>query len=134
MHSFADWNIQVFDNGTEQTTEYHVNRTALAFGPRRSEYFVGVFRSDGLHEANEKVTLLELSRKEAEAFPSFLDYVYTGVIDFEVKSITALFSLADYFMVRPLKPHLKVELSKGLSGEDLANLYKDAMALEMESS
>ena len=59
IESFSDWKIEIIvsdnDDGDDRTIEnfvYHVHKTFLAFGPRRSEYFSRLFRGKGKESGN----------------------------------------------------------------------------------
>jgi hypothetical protein len=72
IENFSDWKIEIRvcnnKNECSMIDTYHVHHTALAFGSRRSRYFVNLFhcRVDG------SVTQIELSDKAATYFPDFL--------------------------------------------------------------
>jgi len=135
--NFSDWVIEVVDKESGKTTPYHVHRKDLARGAHKSEYFVGVFRSEGLRESNESVTRLELESRVAKAFVIMLSYLYTGKLDCRSKHIVPLFWLADYFMIEsmqaPLK-ELRVQSLKSKNFKKIITIYKDAESLGHEET
>jgi BTB/POZ domain len=53
---------------------YHVHKYVLATGPRRSEYFVRLFRH-GFAESHNSTSRIELDEIAAKAFPVLLDFL-----------------------------------------------------------
>ena len=43
--SLADWTVQIVVKGSSSVTSYHVHKSVLAVGPRRSNYFASTFAS-----------------------------------------------------------------------------------------
>eukprot|EP00592_Proboscia_alata_P011388 CAMPEP_0194384874 /NCGR_PEP_ID=MMETSP0174-20130528/76697_1 /TAXON_ID=216777 /ORGANISM="Proboscia alata, Strain PI-D3" /LENGTH=762 /DNA_ID=CAMNT_0039172445 /DNA_START=33 /DNA_END=2321 /DNA_ORIENTATION=+ len=92
--------------GTE-TKSYHVHRTQLGVGQRRSEYFARLFRSKRSNPGDATVSRFELQPSAADAFATMLDYIYTipgsplgeGV---NSESAVALRHLATCFGIRSL--------------------------------
>ena len=82
--SFSDWTIEAIEEEIGEpnhgkSTLYHVHRRVLAVGPKKSEYFAKIFKSNG--SANR--TKLKLTKRQATVFPLALDYVY-GDIDLDL--------------------------------------------------
>jgi BTB/POZ domain len=81
----------------------------LAAGPRRSEYFVQLFRNDGnFSETQNSTSRIELSEIAAQAFPVLLDFLYAPphvmkILFITTENATALYSLSKYFDIRPLR-------------------------------
>jgi hypothetical protein len=130
--SFSDWKIVItvaksdanHDNGEGKSTKstcdmeekkvvtYHVHRSLLAFGPRRSEYFVTLFhqQEDGpFTESQDKTSHINLNEMQATAFPELLDHMYsTGAkMSFATKTATTLYSLSKYFGMKRLQNEAK---------------------------
>ena len=91
--------------------QYHVHKNILAVGRKRSEYFVGLFRSqDQLAELIDATSYIELEGSAADAFPVMLDYLYYtdpddvkfGATNITVENVVALRHLAQYFRIREL--------------------------------
>lgn len=135
--NFSDWKVVVVDTESGKETPYHVHRKDLACGVRKSEYFSGVFHSEGLEESKSSVTRLELDNKMAEAFPVMLSYLYTGSLACMSKHIVPLFWLADYFIIEsmnaPLKKAMQDKMQEdGVDG--IVTLYKDAVTLDLRET
>ncbi len=84
--SFSDWTIEVIEE--EETIDqpsaakcsvFHVHRRVLAVGPKKSDYFANIFKSNGSANRSQ----LRLSTKEAAVFPMALDYIYADT-DFDL--------------------------------------------------
>lgn len=48
--SMSDWTIQVTTKGTNRWKNYHVHRSVLAVGPRKSDFFVDIFQKADQYE------------------------------------------------------------------------------------
>lgn len=83
--SFSDWTIEVLEEDitkAQQTSEvsvYHVHRRVLAVGPKKSDYFANIFKSNGSANRSQ----LRLNKKQAAVFPMALDYIYADT-DFDL--------------------------------------------------
>jgi BTB/POZ domain len=93
---------------------YHVHRCVLAFGPRRSDYFLTLLHQQDerailFAESQDKTSRTQLNVLQSKAFPEFLDYMYsTGqAMTFSTDTATALYSLAKYFAVKRLQNEAK---------------------------
>ena len=101
------------------TKVYFVHRAQLAVGPRRSEFFVNVFkriaypsptsgehRDDSSFDKNgswtDHRTVIDLIPKSASCFPIMLDYIYSGNLSIDTTTAVALRQLASSFGVREM--------------------------------
>lgn len=103
--SFSDWTVHVKGKSSEAVgTAYHVHRTMLAIGPRRSQYFVRLTQggASAMGDGIARASTLELEPSSIEAFPVYLDFVYTGALNATTATATALLYLADYLGCRAL--------------------------------
>ena len=91
-------------DGISDLETYHVHKALLGAGERPCEYFKRVFRGGGavMREGASQMSELELDISAAAAFPVFLDFVYTGVLQATTEIATALFHLAEYVRCRAL--------------------------------
>jgi len=98
--SFSDWEIVISCNGGKLKT-FHVHKTSLAKGPRQSQYFAAQFRAC-TRENNDNTSRIDLASSAFNAFPIFLDYMYTGSFMGGVNrdNAVALRHLATYFRVK----------------------------------
>ena len=90
----------LLDGGKLKT--FHVHKTSLAKGPRQSHYFAAQF-CDCTRENNDNTSRIEFASSAFNAFPIFLDYMYTGsFIEGGVNrdNAVALRHLATYFRVK----------------------------------
>lgn len=139
IESFSDWKIEMIcgssdddddDDGSTIET-YHVHRTFLAHGSRRSEYFVRLFRSDERYKENQSNTSrIELdSSFAAQAFPDLLDFVYGSDLNITAETATALHHLGEYFEIRELQ-HKSIEFcEQNMSLDNLHFYYVSAKQL-----
>lgn len=106
--SFSDWTIEVTveDGDADSQHIYHVHRSSLAVGQKKSGYFEALFKSDQFNESSSSTSKLTLPGDAAECFPDFLDFIYShqteckGFICYE--NCLSLDYLADYFGVPEL--------------------------------
>ena len=105
---------------TTTTTTYNVHKAIIGLGPRGSQYFLNMFRTNGmLAETQSSTSRLELEPSAAVAFPIMLDFMYHtdnnmtkasgggfGEKGYDVNATTetavALRHLANYFEVPSL--------------------------------
>jgi len=132
--SLSDWTIIIKTREEEKRDTYHVHKNILAVGPRRSEYFVNVFR---MHQgANESTTTteVELGSAAAMVFPDFLDFMYSteGNLHVETANATGLRHLAQFFGIRLLHKKVMDFILKDLSLTTVTVYYNDVMELRDE--
>lgn len=125
--SFSDWTLKVITTkrgGREATREYHVHRSALAIGPKKSGYFETIFKSNGFKESTDKTSEVNLPEEVAAQIPVLLDFLYcpnkreTALID--RNNWRMLSYLADYFLIPALKDSIKEYVLKDVL--DIKNL------------
>jgi hypothetical protein len=91
--SYSDWTLLISYETTDEnektatkTDEYHLHKGILAVGPRKSEYFARLFKAGGrFAESSSNTSRIILTELEANAFPHFLDYLYS-VDDLEIST------------------------------------------------
>lgn len=105
--SHSDWKIVInVPKKVGGSTTYHVHKTYLSVGPKKSEYFQRLFQTRNIAEFQTQTSKIELHELAAQTFPVFLDYQYnTWNDDLEISSenATVLFYLASYFGVPRLQ-------------------------------
>jgi len=95
--SFSDWTIEVIEEDIigphdGECAVYHVHRRVLAIGPKKSDYFANIFKSNG----STHRTKLRLTKRQAAVFPLALDYIYAHIeFDFNVEMAHALYNLGE---------------------------------------
>ncbi len=97
--SLSDFTIQVFCTRSGRAAWYHVHKHILGVGPRRSEFLLGVFRSNTVSTA--KIALED----EASAYVSkILDYAYCHdlKLDLTTENVMAYRYLARVFKIFPV--------------------------------
>jgi hypothetical protein len=108
--SFSDWQIEILsyeENGDGRGELYFVHKTFLAHGPRRSEYFAGLFQNEErFKESRTSTSQIKLDLLAAKTFPTLLDYMYGADLIFTAETATALHYLAEYFQVKRLLSEL----------------------------
>jgi len=140
--SLSDWTIVVKSReDSEAVDTYHVHKNILAVGPRKSEYFVNVFRMVAAASARATpgepvptATEVELGQAAAKCFPNFLDFLYSteGALDISTATATGLRHLAQFFGVRVLHKKVMDFIQKDLSLATSTTYYRDVCALRDE--
>lgn len=98
--SFSDWTIEITVEASEDIYTFHVHKSYLATGLRKSEYFVRLFsQAKRFSESKTETSKIQLNRMAAEAFPVMLDWVYAVGDNLKVstENATALHFLGEYF-------------------------------------
>jgi hypothetical protein len=124
----ADWTIEV---GCLHSTEYHsypVHESIIAKGPIYCGYFSRFFQSkDILKASGTSIIPIELERRAAELFPSFLDFLYCSP-RFHITSETAvgLRYLAEFFKVPHMQEATWNFIKKDMSLHNIERYLRDA--------
>jgi hypothetical protein len=129
--SFSDWriDIRVCHNGCSTVDSYHVHRTALSFGQRRSGYFSNLF-----HCGDGPVTQIDLSDKAAAYFPDFLDYIYgSRAFYFTTSNAVALCFLAQCFLVVALQQEVDAFIREDIRLNNVGTYLSDAIHFKDEA-
>jgi hypothetical protein len=129
--SFSDWKVEVTRiNGVKDSREgkifetYHVHRCFLGAGPRQSDYFNGVFQANNLEESQSGVSRFDLEESAADAFPAFLDYIYSfNDVDVTTESAVALRHLGNYFGVSCLFNAVSIFIIEQDLNEENVHIY-----------
>jgi len=109
--SHSDWTIETVQMDTPRVVAaYHVHKTYLSLGPKKSIYFERLFNFQGARfdkeseEARVKTSRLELHQLALDAFPVYLDYIYSGddVLAITHENAAGLCWLAQYLQVARL--------------------------------
>lgn len=121
--SFSDWTIEVSvaNRGGDIKSMYHVHRSALGVGPKKSEYCETLFKSGQFSESVDSTSEVKLPEDAATFFPDFLDYLYSHPSEcaclINRENRRALQYLASYFLVPKL-----TEAIHDFVEEDMHNL------------
>lgn len=150
--TFSDWTIEIAaknskqdkaesktnqeENPTEVVTTYHVHKGSLSYGKRSSGYFSKVFQaaeSRNFEEGNTSVSKIKLDPLAADAFPAFLDYMYTErPLQICTENATALRWLGDYFEVTQLRWDARQFILKNISMDNVGIYYQHSTQLHEE--
>lgn len=113
--SFSDWMIEVIRRDTNEKDVYHVHRRVLAVGPKRSEYFVRLFKTDASNKS-----VLELTDSEAEVFPLILDHMYTdSTLQLDAARAYVLYRLAEFLEVTSVLQAVTEFYTKNMNRENV---------------
>lgn len=116
--SWSDWKIEIRRKDSQSIDTYHVHRTHLTSGAETSNYFVALFRSSNNFRESDSTSRIELEDEAAEAFPLFLDFIYSGKLPSQEKMIS-LHYLGSYFGNKSLEKMGRAAVEKHLTVENL---------------
>jgi hypothetical protein len=109
----------------------------LAAGPRKSEYFLRLFKDGGRFAGSSSSTsCINLSSKlEAAVFPALLDYIYSVDHKLEIcrETATALHHLGGCFEMRRLRWDAKQFIEKKMSASSCGTFYEHAKILNKQN-
>mmetsp|Transcript_10001 Transcript_10001/g.28022 ORF Transcript_10001/g.28022 Transcript_10001/m.28022 type:complete len:449 (-) Transcript_10001:304-1650(-) len=143
--SYSDWTIEIITgsgdgddghgDGDEKASrsEYHVHKTTLATGRRKSQYFDGVFSSGmgQFQESESNTSKICLPTEMATAFPDFLDYMYAPFPGASCLlsngNVWKLRSLASYFIVQSLTDATSAFIIEDMRNKDRMGKYLEVM-------
>lgn len=133
VESLSDWSIKVRDRDSKNIEIYHVHKSTLAVGPRKSEYFVNIFGHKNPRSSQRTVTDVILPATAAKTMPELLDFIYS-VRPAKIKSDTAIGMrfLSQFFGVKPLFKHVMNFIQKDLSLATLEFYIRDSTSLQDE--
>ena len=118
--SFSDWTIEVSitDKRNKKMT-YHVHKTTLGLGPKKSDYFEALLKSGQYSESSNSTSVVELPEDTAKYFDVFLDYLYAPLHECAClvnrDNRHALEYLAKYFLVFKLSEDICAFIEKDMS-------------------
>lgn len=99
--SLSDWILLVQNKTSNEIQTYHVHKNFLALGPRKSEYFLGIFKSHD-PDVSPNMTEIELLQSAADVVPDVLDYIYAEKIVFSSKTALGIRFLSQCFGIKVL--------------------------------
>jgi len=130
--SFSDWTIEVsITNKGNSKKTYHVHKTTLGLGPKKSGYFETLLSSGQFSESSNSTSVVELPMEIANYFDVFLDYLYSppseGTVLISRYNRCALQYLAKYFLVSKLQEDIYAFIGKDMNNlehmEDYLNEF-----------
>lgn len=131
-YSFSDWKIKisVLEDGSEiDSRVYHVHKSVLAVGSRRSEYFASTFYNDNCEALNDGTSIIRLEKSAADVFHILLDYLYFPERPLKVsrKNLVPMHYLGSYLEMQQLVTDTKRLLKKDLNIGNCASYYEQAL-------
>ena len=122
--SFSDWTIEVSITNRKSRKTYHVHKTTLGLGPKKSGYFEALLTSGQFSESSNSTSAVELSEDIAKYFDVFLDYLYAPLHEcislINRDNRRALQYLANYFLVSKLSNDIYNFIEQDI--QDLKNM------------
>ena len=127
--NYSDWKISVSQDNTEVEVTYFVHRYILG---AKSTYFENVFSGQWLSvESEASESCIDLHCHAFSAFPSFLDYLYTGKIQIKPQNAMTLLWLSNYFCVSCLEDKIMRKITPIPDAESCALYGQQAHELDM---
>jgi hypothetical protein len=132
--SLSDWTVILTNKVTKEVKPYYLHKNILAVGPRKCDYFVGVFRkTNRTQEISSNKTEMSLDGPPFDCFPQFLDFVYsTGAIEVTTETATSMRHLAKCFGLKLMFKQATEFLLKDISLSNIITYYKHSVILQDE--
>jgi len=137
QESWSDWTIVISTKPTcasmtgssgrsdDKKISFHVHKVHLSVGQRKSEYFARLFQNSEVTEAEICTSSIDLETSAADAFPAFLDFIYSHPgtnVEATTTNAVALRYLSQYFGVRELFNNINSFIQRDLDA-DTAHIY-----------
>ena len=123
--SHSDWTIEILV-GEKIHGTYHVHKSMLSVGSKRSEYFERLFGNKNFSEQQTNTSRILLEELAAKAFPLMLDYLYSLWDDNKLpithENAVVLHYLGGYFEVRGLRKRARTFWKQDMKNGDLGDL------------
>jgi hypothetical protein len=127
--SMSDWTLIVRDGSkSQQPQSYHIHKSVLSYGQRKSGFFVRVFEKDIL-EGNSRrkkdggSTDVALTRRAAQSVPQLLDFIYFDKLDLDASCAVSLRYLANTFDVRELYALVSSFIQSDIANDSTITTY-----------
>jgi hypothetical protein len=128
--SLSDWTVILTNKITGEVKPYHLHKNILAVGPRKCDFFVGVFRKTKTQEIASNKTEMTMEGPAFDCFPHFLDFVYsTGALELTTETATPLRHLAKCFGLKIMFKQATEFLLKDISLSNIITYYKHSVIL-----
>jgi hypothetical protein len=128
--SLSDWTVVLTNKITGEVKPYHLHKNILAVGPRKCDYFVGVFRKTKTQEIASNKTEMTMEGPAFDCFPHFLDFVYsTGALELTTETATPLRHLAKCFGLKIMFKQATEFLLKDITLSNIITYYKHSVIL-----
>ncbi|GAX21286.1 hypothetical protein FisN_1Lh116 [Fistulifera solaris] len=131
VDALSDWTIRVTNKDDQSIHNYHVRKSVLATGIRRSEYFVQVFQRHT--SKTNSVTDVGFSTAAIRAMPHVLDYMYsTKPPKISSEWAMGMRFLAQFFGLKLLFKTVMDFIQKDLSMSTILPYCRDSINLKDE--
>ncbi len=131
VDALSDWTIRVTNKDDQSIHNYHVRKSVLATGLRRSEYFVQLFQRHA--SKTHSVTDVGFSTAAIRAMPHVLDYIYsTKPPNISSEWAMGMRFLAQFFGLKLLFKTVMDFIQKDLSMSTILPYCRDSINLKDE--
>jgi hypothetical protein len=131
VDALSDWTIRVTNKDDQSIHNFHVRKSVLASGIRRSEYFVQVFQRNA--SKTHSVTDVGFSTAAIRAMPYVLDYMYsTKPPKISSEWAMGMRFLAQFFGLKLLFKTVMDFIQKDLSMSTILPYCRDSINLKDE--
>ncbi len=145
-HSMSDWTLIVRDGRTANPQTYHIHKTVVSYGNRKSGFLVKVFeraimesataaaagggRSGRSRKSNDGTTEVALPITAAQHVPQLLDFIYFDKLDLNAQNAPPLRHLANTFDVRELYALVSSFIQNDLSESTITTYIRESEAVK----
>jgi hypothetical protein len=128
--SLSDWTVILTNKLNGEVKPYYLHKNILAVGPRKCDYFVGVFRKTKTQEIASNKTEMAMEGPAFDCFPHFLDFVYsTGALELTTETATSMRHLAKCFGLKIMFKQATEFLLKDIALSNIITYYKHSVIL-----
>lgn len=134
-HSMSDWTLIVRDGSQRQPQTYHIHKSVISYGDRKSGFFVKIFERE-IFEGNNRhrrgggATEVVLPKRAAECVPQLLDFIYSDKLDLNAACAPPLRHLANTFDVRELYALVSSFIQSDISESTITTYIREAESVK----
>ena len=133
-HSMSDWTLIVRDGRNRQPQTYHIHKSVLSYGQRKSGFFIKVFERNimegGGKNKGDGSTEVALPKTAALHVPQLLDFIYFDKLDLNAQCAPPLRFLANTFDVRELYALVSSFIQSDLSEATITTYIRESEAVK----
>ena len=133
-NSMSDFTLIVRDGTNKQPQSYHIHKSVVSYGNRKSGFLFKLFEREilegGGHNRGGGATEMALPKRAAEFVPHLLDYIYFDIIDLNAECAPPIRHLANIFDVRELYALVSSFIQNDLNEETITTYILEAEAVK----
>ncbi len=133
-HSMSDWTLIIRDGTTRQQPQmYHIHKSVVSYGNRKSGFLLNVFERDileGNRGGRGGTTEIALPKRASACVPQLLDFIYFDKLDLNAECAPPMRHLANTFDVRELYALVSSFIQSDISEATITTYIREAEAVK----